>query len=89
MVTAQAFSKARSKLKPEVFERLNQVLQQQIDRLGLRQTWRGLRVFAVDGSTVHLPLEPAMTRFFGSHSGFPLPICLRSTTLPTAKRCIA
>jgi hypothetical protein len=60
VVTAQAFSKARNKLKPEVFESLNQALQQQIDSLGLRQTWRGLRVLAVDGSSVHLPLEPAM-----------------------------
>jgi hypothetical protein len=58
MVTAQALSKARGKLKPEVFESLNQALQQQIDSLGLRQTWRGLRVLAVDGSTVHLPLVP-------------------------------
>ncbi|MBV2205745.1 MAG: IS4 family transposase [Pseudomonas sp.] len=72
VVTVQAFSKARSKLKPEVFESLNQALQQQIDSLGLRQTWRGLRILAVDGSTVHLPLEPAMTRFFGSHCEFPV-----------------
>ena len=57
VVTAQAFSKARNKLKPEVFADLNQHLQQQIDSLGLRQTWRGLRILAVDGSTVHLPLE--------------------------------
>lgn len=72
VVTAQAFSKARGKLRPEVFESLNQVLQQQIDSLGLRQTWRGLRILAVDGSTVHLPLEPAMTRFFGRHCGLPV-----------------
>ncbi|MFZ3202698.1 MAG: IS4 family transposase [Pseudomonas sp.] len=72
VVTAQAFSKARSKLKPEVFESLNQTLQHQIDSLGLRQTWRGLRVLAMDGSSVHLPLETAMTRFFGSHSEFPV-----------------
>jgi hypothetical protein len=72
VVTAQAFSKARGKLKPEVFESLNQTLQQQLDSLGLRQTWRGLRVLAVDGSTVHLPLESVMTRFFGCHSEFPV-----------------
>lgn len=46
VVTAVAFSKARGKLKPEVFESLNQTLQQQLDSLGLRQTWRGLRVLA-------------------------------------------
>lgn len=72
VVTAQAFSKARSKLKPEVFESLNQTLQQQLDSLGLRQTWRGLRVLAVDGSSVHLPLEPAMMSFFGSHCEMPV-----------------
>jgi Transposase DDE domain len=72
VVTAQAFSKARSKLKPEVFESLNQTLQQQLDSLGLRQTWRGLRVLAVDGSSVHLPLEPAMMTFFGSHCELPV-----------------
>lgn len=72
VVTAQAFSKARNKLKPEVFADLNQHLQQQIDSLGLRQTWRGLRILAVDGSTVHLPLEQAVTRFFGSHCEFPV-----------------
>ena len=72
VVTAQAFSKARGKLKPEVFGSLNQALQQQIDSPGLRQTWRGLRVLAVDGSSVHLPLGPAMKRFFGSHCEFPV-----------------
>lgn len=72
VVTAQAFSKARGKLKPEVFESLNQALQQQLDSHGLRQTWRGLRVLAVDGSGVHLPLEPVMTRFFGSHCELPV-----------------
>ena len=87
VVTAQAFSKARSKVKPEVFEFLNQPPQQQIDSLGLRQKWRGLRLLEVDGSTVHLPLEPAMTRFFGSHSTSPLPACPSFTKSPTAKPC--
>ena len=72
MVTAQAFCRARKKLNPEVFESLNRLLQQQIDCFGLRQKWRGLRVLAVDGSTVHLPLESTMATFFGSHSGFPM-----------------
>lgn len=72
VVTAQAFSKVRSKLKPEVFESLNQTLQQQLDSLGLRQTWRGLRVLAVDGSSVPLPLESAIASFFGRHCEFPV-----------------
>lgn len=72
VLTAQAFSKARNKLKPQAFEALNQALQQQIDRLGPRPTWRGLRVLAVDGSTLHLPLEPALEHFFGTHQNLPM-----------------
>lgn len=72
VVTAQALSKARAKLKPEAFEALNQALQQQLDELGPRQTWRGLRVLAIDGSTAHLPLEPELEAFFGTHQGRPM-----------------
>jgi hypothetical protein len=43
----------------------SQNLQQQIDSLGLR-------LLAVDGSTVHLPLVPAMARSFGSHCELPV-----------------
>jgi hypothetical protein len=72
VVTAQAFSKARHKLKPSALEALNEVLQGQLDALGLRQTWRGLRLLAIDGSTVHLPLEPSLAEQFGRHSGHPV-----------------
>lgn len=68
----QAFCKASNKLKPEVFESLYQALQQQLDSRGLRQMWRGLGALDEDGATVHLPLEPAITRFFDSHSEFPV-----------------
>jgi hypothetical protein len=72
VVSALAFSKTRSILKPHVFETLNQALQQQLDSPGLRQTWQGLRLLAIDGSSMHLPLEPAMTSFFGSHCDLPV-----------------
>lgn len=71
-VTPQALSLARRKLKPSVFEALNQALQQQLDALGLRRTWRGLRLLAIDGSTVHLPLESGLERFFGQHHELPM-----------------
>ena len=57
VVTAQAFSKARQKLSASVFEALNSALHAQMDELGLHKTWQGLRLLAVDGSSMHLPLE--------------------------------
>ena len=72
VVTAQAFSQARNKLKHSALESLNQALQQQIDQLGLRQRWQGLQVLAIDGSSVHLPLESGMHRAFGTHCGHPV-----------------
>lgn len=72
MVTAQAFSKARNKLKPSALTALNDVLQHQLDQLGLRHTWCGLRLLGVDGSSIHLPLEPDLGRHFGLHSGLPV-----------------
>ncbi|ABC28929.1 protein containing transposase DDE domain [Hahella chejuensis KCTC 2396] len=72
VVTAQAFSKARKKLKPSALQALNEVLQAQIDLCRQRQTWQGMRLLAIDGSTVHLPLEDALARHFGAHSGFPV-----------------
>ena len=72
VVTAQAFSKARRKLKPSALVALNDVLQNQLDELGLRSTWCGLRLLGVDGSGVHLPLEQPLENFFGSHSELPV-----------------
>ena len=55
-----------------MFESLNQVLQLQIDSLELRHTWQGLRLLAIDGSSVHLPLEAEMHHAFGAHCGHPV-----------------
>ncbi|MDY6929960.1 MAG: IS4 family transposase, partial [Pseudomonadota bacterium] len=71
-VTASAFCKARHKLDPAAFEALNQVVQAQLDAQGLRRQWRGLRLLAIDGSTVHLPLEAEQANYFGTHQGLPV-----------------
>jgi hypothetical protein len=72
VVTAQAFSKARQKLSASAFEALNQALHAQMDELGLQKTWQGLRLLAVDGSSMHLPLEDPLARHFGTHNGLPV-----------------
>lgn len=72
VVTAQAFSKARQKLRASVFEALNGALHAQMDELGLHKTWQGLRLLAVDGSSMHLPLEDPLARHFGTHNGLPV-----------------
>jgi len=71
VVSPQAFSKARRKLKPAAFNALNEQLQHFIDQSGLRQNWCGLRLLAVDGSTLHLPLESELSAFFGTHQNLP------------------
>lgn len=40
--------------------------------LGLHATWQGLRLLAVDGSGMHLPLEDALARHFGTHNRLPV-----------------
>ena len=72
VVTAQAFSKARHKLSASVFEALNGFLHAQMEELGLHKTWQGLRLLAVDGSGMHLPLEDSLARHFGTHNGLPV-----------------
>lgn len=73
-VTASAFCQARSKLKPEVLEQLNDSLIEQAARqIGLRR-WRGFRVLAVDGSTARLPNTPAIEAHFGRPVGSGVPL---------------
>lgn len=72
VVTAQAFSKARNKLKPSALVALNDALQHQLDQMSPRRTWCGLRLLGVDGSSVHLPLEQRLENRFGRHSGLPV-----------------
>jgi hypothetical protein len=43
-----------------------------MDELGLHKTWQGLRLLAVDGSSMHLPLEDPLARHFGTNNGLPV-----------------
>lgn len=57
MVTASAFSKARSRLRADVFDLLNTQLLRLVDEaLPDQPLWQGLRVLAADASKVRLTL---------------------------------
>lgn len=43
-----------------------------MDELGLHKTWQGMRLLAVDGSRMHLPLEEPLARHFGTKNGLPV-----------------
>jgi len=64
-VSKQAFSKARRKLDPIVFVLMNQKLIQEFYTDNEIKTFRGLRVLAVDGSTVQLPLSDELINYYG------------------------
>lgn len=71
-VTAQAFSSARKKLKPEVFLALNQHLQAAIEQFVGRKSWCGLRLLAIDGSALHLPFDDSCETWFGGQNDMPM-----------------
>lgn len=71
-VTKSAFSQARQKLKAEAFRELNTV---QVDYFYAHfpyHTWCGLRLWAVDGSTVQLPETADIVAHFGLWGAKPL-----------------
>ena len=79
-LTAQAFSKARNKVKPSAFVALNQSLQQWLNDAGLTsKTWHGFRLLSVDGSMCHLPLEDCQIRYFGAREDNTQPVARLST----------
>lgn len=61
--TAVAFCKARRKVRPELFQRMNQEMVTCLyeDYAGLVRRWRGRLVWAVDGTLLNLP-DSAETR---------------------------
>jgi len=40
-----------------------------MDELARHKTWQGLRLLAVDGASMHLPLEGSLARHFGTDNG--------------------
>jgi len=72
VVSKSAFSQARKKLKAEAFIELNTV---QVDYFYTHfpyQTWHGLRLVAVDGSTTQLPVTAEIINHFGLWHGTPV-----------------
>lgn len=66
-VSKQAFSQARKKLSSEVFILLNKKLITEFYSDNEIKTIKGLRLLAIDGSTVRLPKSKELYNFFGSH----------------------
>ena len=64
----QAFSQARKKLSPQVFILLNKKLITEFYSDNEIKTFKGLRLLAVDGSTIRLPNSDELYNSFGSHS---------------------
>lgn len=64
-VTASAFTQAREYLKHTAFEELNTEFNQQFNQLKSINLWRGLRVLAVDTTTLRLPESAVLTDYFG------------------------
>jgi len=66
-VTKGAFTKARAKLDPWAFKRLNQVAIDAFYEKAPFYAWRQKRLLAVDGTTLMLPNHPTVTEEFGQH----------------------
>ncbi len=76
-VTKQAFSKARSKLNPIVFEILNRKLVNEFYNDNEFKTFKGFRVLLVDGAKIQLPSSPELISSYGrsgnlTHKGLPM-----------------
>lgn len=74
-VTKQAFSKARQKLAPELFQKLNEKLIEEFYTDNHFKTFKGLRILAVDGSSIRLPQTIELYEKYGNdiqNGGVPL-----------------
>jgi hypothetical protein len=65
-VSKSAFTKTRSKLKPEAFAELNEVGLRSFYRNAPYNTWRDYRLLSIDGSTIVLPKHESVVKEFGT-----------------------
>lgn len=77
-VTKQAFSKARNKLSPLVYVLLNQKIQEEFYTDNDIKTFKGLKVFGVDGSTLRLPKSSEVYDTYGRDK-------INGSTVPLAR----
>jgi hypothetical protein len=61
----QSLSDARKKLKPEALREIFMISAEVMVKDGLKR-WHGYRVFAIDGTTVQLPTDAALGKYFGT-----------------------
>ena len=66
-VTKSAFTKARAKLNPWAFKRLNDVAVNTFYAKAPYRTWHNKRVLATDGTRLVLPKHPSILAEFGSN----------------------
>ena len=77
-VSKQAFSQARRKLSPQVFRLLNNKLITEFYSDNEFKTFKGRRVFSVDGSTIHVPDTAEIRAAYGTFNN-------DTNTIPGAK----
>lgn len=67
-VTASAFVQNRHKIKPALFQDINKLIAKEyyLDNDANVKLYKGLRILAIDGSTVHLPVSESTTKHYGS-----------------------
>ena len=66
-VTKGALTQARAKLHPHAFIRLNEVAVETFYEGAEYLEWKGLRVLAVDGSSLKLPKSDSIVKEFGKY----------------------
>ena len=66
-VTGSAFTQARYKVKPEVFEDLNKLVAKTY-HISSKKQWKGHCLLAGDGSTLNLPSSKDIETYFGVYS---------------------
>jgi hypothetical protein len=66
-VSKGAFSRARAKLNPEAFKRLNEVVCNTFYEKSQYYTWFGYRVLSVDGTRLLLPKHESIQEKFGTY----------------------
>ncbi len=66
-VTKQAMSKARAKIGVSAFQELHRDMIKDHYEDNPNDLWKGYRVFGGDGSTLQLPDEGNIPKFFGNH----------------------
>lgn len=67
-VSRQAFSKSRENIKHEAFIDLNDLLVQKVEEDGGNATYRGYRLYGVDGTLIDLPNTEKLREHFGYSS---------------------